>query len=236
MANNEKLLFETFWEHVRKSEIDIRLNGHEGCPPPEWLADPWDDDFAAAYEAIRPFLRHLRKDNVFLPPPGMTWRPTPLITETAHQALMWFLNPTKQVYGHPDVLDSPEYRAIKAAAMEERQLRSVAKAEAARKPKASKDKTKDKNRILIPFLLDHHKKHGKEPLTVTEISARMTALVGGGWSQPSVSRAMLGLYKEGMSEYRRLCVSGAILKKGILKRYEDGSADVDAIVEDEQDD
>jgi len=42
------------------------------------------------------------------------------------------------------------------------------------------------------------------------------------------------LYPDGgMAEYRRLCISGAILKKGILKRYEDGTADVDAIVDDD---
>ena len=41
---------------------------------------------------------------------------------------------------------------------------------------------------------------------------------------------------DGMDEYKSLCRSGAILKRGILKKYEDGTADVDAIVEDDLDD
>ncbi len=234
MKHDEKQLFEAFWDHVRRAEADIAVNGHKGCPPPDPVGDPWDDDFAAAYEAVRPFFRHLRKEHVFVPPLGMTWRATPMTTETAHQALMWFLNPPKEVYGHTGVLDSPEYLAIKAAAMEERRLRAEAKEEAVKKPKVSRDSTKDKLRILIPFLLDQHKKHGIEPLTVTQISERLIRLVGDGWSQPSVSRAMEELYPDGgMAEYRRLCISGAILKKGILKRYEDGTADVDAIVDDD---
>ena len=236
MNLDETQRFESFWDYVRRAEADIAINGHKGCPPPDPVGDPWDDDFAAAYEAIKPFLRRLRQEHVFLPPSGMTWRPAPLCTDTAHQALMWFLNPPKEVYGHPGLLESPEYLAIKTTAMEERRLRAEARADAAKQPKTPRGPTKDKLRILIPFLLVHHEKHGVKPLTVTEIAESLTKDVGAGWSQPSVSRAMGLLFPEGgMAHYERLCLSGAILKKGILKRYADGTADVDAIVEDEDD-
>lgn len=237
MKQDETQLFEAYWDFVRRAEADIAINGHKGCPPPDPVGDPWDDEFAAAYKAITPFLRRLRKRLVFPPPPGMPWRATPITTDTAHQALMEFLNPTKEVYGHPGVLETPEYLAIWAAAIEERRLRAEVREQAAKKPRVPRESSKDKLRILIPFLLDHHRKHGTEPLTVDEISERLTKIMGDGWSQPSVSRAVIDLFPDGgMAEYRRLCVSGAIVKKGILKRYEDGTADVDAIVEDEEDD
>lgn len=240
MKQDETQLFEAFWDFVRRAEADIAINGHKGCPPPDPVGDPWDDEFAAAYKAITPFLRRLQKKQVFPPPPGMPWRATPIATDTAHQALMEFLNPTKEVYGHPGVLETPEYLAIKTAAMEERRLRAEARANAAKQPKTPRPSTKDKAQVLIAFLVNHHlhQKSGpvKTPLTQEQISNALTEAMGKGWSQPTIHRLMNHVFREGGStEYEQLCVSGAVVKRGILKRYEDGTADIDAIVDDEDD-
>jgi uncharacterized protein YneF (UPF0154 family) len=241
MKPSEKQLFETFWDHVRRAETDVDLNGHKGCPPPDPIGDPWDDEFAAAFDAIKPFLRQFRREHVFPPPLGMRWRREPMVVESAHQALMWFLNPPHEVYGHPGVLDSPEYLAIKAAAMEERRLRAEAREQASRKPKTPRSSTKTKAQVLIAFLVNHHllQKSGpdKTPLSQEQISDALTQAMGKGWSQPRIHDLMEQVFKNGgMDEYKSICRSGAILKRGILKRYEDGTADIDAIVEDEQDD
>ena len=241
MKPDEKQLFEAFWDHVRRAEADIAVNGHKGCPPPDPVGDPWDDDFEAAYEAIRPFFRHLRKEHVFVPPLGMTWRATPMTTETAHQALMWFLNPPKEVYGHPGVLDTPEYLAIKAAAMEERRLRHEARQKASEQPVTARLGTEKKARLLLSFLRSDLRSRGEggsvEPLTQEQISDAMTKKLGAGWSQPTIHRLMEFLFPYGgMNEYVRHCGLGEINQDGILNRNDDGTTDVDAISYDDDDD
>ena len=241
MKQDETQLFEAFWDFVRRAEADIAINGHKGCPPPDPVGDPWDDEFAAAYKAITPFLRRLQKKQVFPPPLGMPWRAKPIATDTAHQALMEFLNPTKEVFGHPGVLETSEYLAIKAAAIEERRLRAEIREQAAKKPKAPRSSTKSKAQLLIAFLVSYHlhQKSGPvtAPLTQKQISKTMTETMGKGWSQPRVHDLIEQVFRKGgMAEYKRVCLSGAIIRKGILKRYEDGTADIDAIVEDEEDD
>lgn len=210
----------------------------KGARPPNPVGDPWDDEFAAAYEAVKPFLRRLRREYVFVPPLGMTWRPVPLRTETAHQALMWFLNPTKEVYGHPRVIETPEYLAIKASAMEERRLRHEARQKASEQPVTVRLATEKKARLLLSFLRSDLRGRGEggsvEPLTQAEISDAMTKKLGEGWSQPTIHRLMEFLYPDGgMNEYVRLCGLGEINQNGILNRNDDGTTDVDALSFDE---
>lgn len=203
MNTEEVRLFDVFWDHVRKAEMDILVNGHKGCPPCE-SGDPWDEDFATACQDIKKFLGRCSKTDMYFPPPDMTWRPRPYAADTAHQALMDFLNPPQEVYGHPGVLDSPEYRAIKAAAVEELQHRKVSREQ-------SKDKhmnrrlgksIKDKRILMVATLHFHHFKSDKynviEPISIREIREFISKEKDKDWSQPSITRVMKLLFKDGM--------------------------------------
>lgn len=244
MNPEEVRQFDAFWEHVRKAEMDIAVNGHKGCPPPDQLGDDWDEAFAAAYQAVRKFLRRLRKERLYIPPPGMPWRPKPYAADTAHQALMEFLNPPQEAYGHPGVLDTPEYLAIKAAAVEELRLRKDSRdqAEAEHVRVSPQSRTKAKLTMLLAVLTRHHfpSDQGEvtAPLLWHEIKKIIEQTTGKGWSQATISRYIRLLYKKGgMREYTQLCLSKAVVRKdGFLKKYEDGSISVDALVDDADDD
>lgn len=111
--------FERFWTHVGRAERDIRANGHSGRLPPICFGDSWDDDFAHAYQQIHTFLQQFWHQQCYVVPPGLAFRPIPLCAATAHEALMFFLNKPDELFGERGVLDSVEYRRIKADAMKE---------------------------------------------------------------------------------------------------------------------
>ena len=83
-----------------RAETDIRINGHRECPPPDQVCDYWDDIFAAAYEAVKPFLGQFRQDRMYIPPLGLNGWNRPFLAETAHQGVMYILNPRQLVYGN----------------------------------------------------------------------------------------------------------------------------------------
>lgn len=121
-------VFEIFWDHVRRAEEIIRQYGHLGRLPPMCHGDPWDEDFAKAYDGIRRYLRKFQRDQSFRVPADLAFRVGPLRAETAHQALMFFLNKPEELHGEPGVLDSTEYLAIKSDAMREYSERDKSRA------------------------------------------------------------------------------------------------------------
>jgi hypothetical protein len=130
--------FDEFWERVGKAEVDIRLNAHLGRLPPCCIGDPWDEDFAASYKRIRPLLLKFRRHRFFSVPAGLMFFPGPLRAETAHQAIMFYLNPPRELYGEAHALDSQEYIEMKREAMEELQDRDIARLKRSMKRSAPK--------------------------------------------------------------------------------------------------
>jgi len=109
--------FEDFWSHVRDAEHSIR----DWDRPPLQRGEAayyWDERFAAAYDAVAPLLQPLAQKRMFVTPPSVP-ELSPFSAETAHQALMFFLNPPQALFGYPSALDSPEYRQIKREAQDE---------------------------------------------------------------------------------------------------------------------
>ncbi len=230
MKPDELQAFEAFWDFVRRAELDVRENNHRGHPPPDVASDPWDQDFADAYTAIRRFLAKFRRKRAFFPPPGVPLRPTPFEAETAHEALMFFLNKPDELYGSAKALASKEYLDLKGEAMEERRLRQAFKEGLAKnrvRAAVIKKKTQADLLVFISFLAKHHfPARGEpvcEPLTQEDI---MKAL---DWPQARVSRCFRRWFKSnrGMSTYRRHCRTGEI-KRGFLKKYEDGDLKIEA--------
>lgn len=221
--------FDTFWTHVERAERDIHENGHLGRLPPICHGDPWDDEFAAAYDAVRPYLTKFQKERYYPVPPGLAFRPGPIKAETAHQALMFFLNRPDELHGEKGVLDSTEYKAIKEAAMAElRQRDEVRVAKNRRPPCTMSAKQRSELIELRGFLLDHHFPKGqpfqKRTLTSDEIERAF------GWSQSTASRKMGQLFKtrRGMAAYA-VVFGTASTPKGYRKRFDDSTLSVEAL-------
>lgn len=115
------IVIDTITRYIEQAEREIRENAHRGRIPPICFGDPWDEGFASAYQALSPYLSRFRKQRYFPVPPGLAYCPTPIKAETALQAQMFFLNPTAELFGEPGVLDTAEYKAIKASGMRELQ-------------------------------------------------------------------------------------------------------------------
>lgn len=109
--------FDLFWDFVRRAEDEIRLNFNQGYRP-DMIHDPWDDEFAAAYDAIRPHLVPQEERRMFLVPTGIPSR-KPFTAASGHEALMFFLNPPRALFGSAESLDSLEYTQIMTRAMNE---------------------------------------------------------------------------------------------------------------------
>ncbi|NLX97851.1 MAG: hypothetical protein GXY83_16935 [Rhodopirellula sp.] len=229
-------VFEVFWDHIRRAEQDVRRNGHLGRLPPDCSNDPWDADFAAAYEAVKRYLRKFRRDRFFPVPAGLAFRSGPIQAESAHQALMYFLNKPDELHGEVGVLDSTEYVAIKAEAIKELELRDKA-----RRPRLKTDapvSSQDARMLasltmLQAFVMEHHFPAGGnvvcEPLTLKQIVAKF------GWSQSTATRRMKKLFPrkekgdpEGMAAYNKL-FAGEAPTRGYLQAFKDGTLDVEAI-------
>ncbi len=220
-----------FWNKVQKAEQDIRENGHVGRLPPICFGDPWDAEFAQAYDAVRPHLSKFRKERYYRVPSGLAFRPSPLKAETAHQALMFFLNRPDELYGEKGVLDSPEYKAIKEAAMLELQQRDEIRISKNRRPSSSSSAKQRSSIIeLRAFLIDHHFPKGrpfqKETLPCEAIEQEF------GWSQGTVSKKMTTLFKlaGGMTAYTALFEDKETsTPKGFRKLFDDSTLDVDSL-------
>jgi hypothetical protein len=196
------LALETFLNFIEKSERNIRLDGYRGRLPPDFKGDYWDEEFAAAYQAIGPFLKGYRKVRYFAVPSGLAFCPTPIKAETACQALMYLLNPPEELFGETGILDTDAYKAIKAAAILEIQQRDEARTSRVRNSSCSRAaKTNSQLIDLRGLLLDHHIPKGKPLKIRTLTSAEIEAHFG--WSQSTVSRRMSKLFKtrKGMSAY-----------------------------------
>jgi hypothetical protein len=204
MSRNRKFIaaFDRFWSFVARAEQDIRENEHRGRIPPDSFGDPWDEEFAAAYEAIQPHLKKFRKARFFKVPAGLAFFTGPFTAETAHQALMFYLNPPKELYGERGVLDLPEYVAIKEQAMRELQNRDEARVSTARKQRPSLSARMVSELIeLRAYICDHHFLKDDRVRTTTLTSKEIGSHFG--WSQATVSRKMSRIFKSnnGMEVY-----------------------------------
>jgi hypothetical protein len=230
-TRNRKFIaaFESFWRFVARAEQDIRENEHRGRIPPDSFGNPWDEEFAAAYEAVQPHLKKFRKVRFFKVPAGLAFVPGPFTAETGHQALMFFLNPSEQLYGERGVLDTPEYLAIKEPGMQELQNRDEARVSAAVKGRTSPSARKKSELIeLRAYIFDHHFPKGGRVCTATLASKEIESHLG--WCQSKVSLAMGEIFKsnKGMEVY------GAIFgthtsDAGYKNRFEDGTLSVEAL-------
>jgi hypothetical protein len=225
-------VFDTFWDHVQRAEQDVWENGHRGPLPPICSGDPWDEEFAAAYEEIQPYLRRFKRDRFFPVPAGLPFRPRPIRAETAHQAIMFFLNKPDELYGDIKALDSPEYLAIKEEAKEELKQRDKSR----RVPRRTKDlkcsisaKIRSELIELRGYLWEYHfplnGDHVLKPLTIRELKAEF------GWSQSTVTRRMQDFFhcNAAMAAYARL-FHRETTKAGYIRRFEDRTLSIEAIM------
>lgn len=218
--------FDGFWSHVKKHERDVRENGHLGRIPPDCHGDDWDDEFAAEYELLRPYLKTFSEERFYQTPPGIACCAMPITAETAHQALMFFLNPSIDLHGEAGVLDSAEYKAIKAAAMLElAQMeqtltkRKRSKSIPSTRNRRSKDfqELSDDAKVLLSFLMAWHKCKTDGP-NFTAVKNQGVIAQGLSnrvkiWNQTRVSRTMSELMKDvrrfdhlkATTRYKRLC-------------------------------
>ncbi len=215
MTPEETTAFIAFWDHVRRAEEDVRKNWYRGHPTPDVIGDPWDQDFANAYDAIHPSLQPFVWTRMVLVPPGIPLL-NPYSAENWHQALMFFLNPPHQIYGSETAFKSPEYQRIKSGALRELSLlestneyvdEKILKADAPKGAKGTKSRSEriqQEIRRLRLAIFEYHFPHGKdpvrEPLTIEQILDLLPDLR---WSQPTASRRMAALFKGGMSTYER---------------------------------
>lgn len=215
MTSEETRAFTAFWDHVRRAEEDVRQNWYRGHPTPDVIGDPWDDEFAKAYDAIHPVLEPFVRTRMVVVPPDIPLL-NPYSAETWHQALMFFLNPPHQIYGSAKAFRSPEYQRIKSGALRELRIldslndyldEKMLKAEAPGTTKPTRDERIKRELKRLRFaIFEHHFANDegpvREPLTIQQIMELLPDLH---WSQPTASRRMAMLFKGGMRAYERWC-------------------------------
>ena len=116
MTDEERHAFEQFWRLVQLNEEYVLQYANAPCPD---AGERWDEELATAYERIKPILQPLAKNRFFSGPPGLIGQTGPFMAETAHQALMFLLNPPEVLFWHIEVLSGPEYLEIRKEAEEE---------------------------------------------------------------------------------------------------------------------
>ena len=109
-------LFDEFWSIVRRIEVDIR----EPQPAPDadlnlW----WMWELEDAYEAILPLLFSISHLQPFYAPAGQTKTGGPFAAKNAHQALFHCLTVDASHLRFYELLDSPEYKELRAKAVDE---------------------------------------------------------------------------------------------------------------------
>lgn len=220
------IAFDTFSSYVERAEREIRENAHRGRIPPICFGDPWDEGFASAYQALSPYLSKFRKQRYFPVPLGLAHCPTPIKAETALQALMFLLNPAAELFGEPGVLDTAEYKAIKASGMKELQelarrngvtnQQEATKSIRSRKTRGS-DSLSDYGEVLLAFLSKWHGMNTDEPnftdAGTQKVIAKQLSTQKMPWSTSRVNRTMRELFanvrgfdpSDPMESYRQLC-------------------------------
>lgn len=112
---------------------------------------------------------------------------------------------------------------IDSMVAEARHLANHIETEATRKRSHKKHTLKDREFLLVAFLLQHHQDeigNDREPLSQSEIAVQL------GWSQAKVSRAFTKVFPgEGKIGYDRQFRAGKI--RGFLERHVDGCVRVD---------
>jgi hypothetical protein len=226
--------FDDFWREIRRAEEFIRQYGHTGWEPR--YQERWHEPLEQAYAAIRPHLAPVVYPRMIITPvefPNLN----PYEAETAHQALMYFLNPPENLFGHLRALDSREYLQIKRDAHAELdRLQSprpgtVPPKSRRRGPaKRSRVNSRQANdaRTLKGFLIEYHlspeRNSAREPPTQKQIGKQLN------WAQYRVSRAIKAVFgDDGMRAYLQLFKVGRL--DGFLKHFDDGTSDVEAFVE-----
>ncbi len=218
-----------FLDFARDAETDIRINC-SGHYPPDDLGDYWDDNFAKAYDDLKPHLKKLSKKRMFFPQVRTRYASIPFEAESAIQAWMFLLNPKESIYGEPGILDSEGYLAIKAEAITE--LRDM-------QSKVGKIPADVINRSevieLRAFILNHHipKSGGFNPETHTCKSLQKLF----GWCQTRVSRNMTTLFLAekggGFKAYWEM-LKNIDTAVGFKKKFDDGTVGIEALWYDEK--
>ncbi len=233
VKKNQQLdVMEDFWNYVLRAEQDYHEHGWRGHVSPDHINNGWDEEFAAAYERIKPQLKRCGNPKFHQVPPGLRYQSTPIHAESAHEALMIFLNPPYMLYGDWDVLDSEEYQEIKSAAIKELQDSQEKNAEKKQPKMPRHRKTKLAISALATILREHHfPETGHVNLTLLtqeQIATRLEC------SQPTINRHMKRLFK---TDDAKGAYSNMFLRerpeRGFRKEFEDGTVDYDKIVFDE---
>jgi len=106
MSDMDANCFAAFWDCVRRNEEYISQYGHIGYDPN--AAEGWDERFAECYAAIEAALRPVARPRMFAVPAYLPGK-SAFQAATAHQAIMFFLNPPEALFGYGRALGSPEY-------------------------------------------------------------------------------------------------------------------------------
>ncbi len=209
--------FDEFWNRIKATEDFICENAYRIHTHPQCFGEKWSEDFAESYAQISHALKKLRTPRFFPVPKDLKFCTCPISAETAHQALMFFLNPQEDVCGEADALNSREYKAIKRQAEEELgQLQELNDSRLQRLAKPKETPRGEKNsfefeRAVFYVLVMHHRENPEGPVNdpfksqrditdrLKKYQSEMNATnprdkkVKLPTSQPTVSRAMTTL-------------------------------------------
>lgn len=181
------MLVDAFERDVREHESAERVEYSD-------VEKSWCEWIYQTYQDVACFLRP-RKLRTYAVPIGLRHVRVPIVAGHATEALVNFLNPSEKLHGENGVLDSPEYTAIKSAAMSELQGlddRDRLKPEKSRRPKF-KYRTIADIAILSAFLQQKHFNRDEGEfltscLTQDEIADEL------GWDQSRVHRTMKRIF------------------------------------------
>ena len=226
--------FDDFWREIGRAEEFIRQYGHTGWDPS--YRERWDEPLEQAYEAIRPHLAPVVYPRMIITPvefPNLR----PYEAETAHQALMYFLNPPENLFGYLGALDSEEYpsdqagcpRRARSAAITPTRDRPAEVAET-RLGEAEPSQLPSGKRLPdakgLPYRVPPLIRAELRPRTPDAEADREAAQLGSVPGQPGDEGRLRRGWDEGAPSSRSTWPSGRVPEV-----FDDGTSDVDVIVE-----
>lgn len=224
MKRQQREWFQSYWRHVSGGENYVRTYGARGWAPDCREAEPFHE-LIAAFEAIKPLLNRVARPRMFWTPP-MARGHAPFMANTAHEAIVFFLSPLENLFGHVGALESPEYRLMKEEAYSEgRAIQAGSRGTHRQKGKMTpRLKRKVDEVILCDHLYMRHFGDGRVKLT-EPMSMRQMARELDGWNYSRVRRLLREHMPEFYSRYQAAFVdseSALFLKNELGKKRRNG--------------
>lgn len=217
--------FEEAWYRIRLNHEYVVTYGFTGFHPKYFGLE--DTRVSQALENIKPYLGSLRKPRLVQTPEAAWWL-SPVVADTAHEALLGLFNPPEQLFGVQFFLSSREFEELVHDARLE--LVQCLKQRPLKTPEAGDEGGAGFKFNLAAALRAAHLVNGKLKCRKPLSQRRIGEIVGA--SQAEVSRDIGRFLGAGwMSEYKAALHDGDL--SSVFRGFFRAGGDIEAIDDDE---